>query len=197
MGHLSAVGIEIPPRAQSQLLVVDAQERLMPAMNEAAAFGDALALLLQGAGLFRIPASISEQYVAGLGPSIAPIQTHCPDSPRFEKFAFSAARQEKLDERIDWLRAAQGRDHLIIAGIEAHVCVLLSALDFQRQGLAVTVAADAVTSRSAVDRAHALRALSRAGVAVLPVETLLFGWCETAQDTDFKILSKLLKARNR
>ena len=88
---------------------------------------------------------------------------------------------------------AGGRRTIVIAGIEAHVCVLQTALDLRAKGLTVAVAADATASRKRESRARALDRLARADVAIVDVEMCLFEWLGTARHKAFKTVSALIR----
>ena len=179
-------------RARAQLLVVDVQERLMPAMYEGEIMQERCAILIQAARRLGIPVTVSEQYRKGLGPTVAELEGLKDDAPVFEKMHFSCADDPKIAAHIDGL-ARGGRSQLVICGIEAHVCVLQSALGFKAMGLPVAVVSDAVASRSLGSVALALARLSAAGVTVVNTEMALFEWLHQAGTPEFKELSKLIR----
>ncbi|MGE4062144.1 MAG: hydrolase [Rhodospirillaceae bacterium] len=179
-------------RSRSQLLVVDVQERLAPAMHDGERMIDNCAVLMQAAHRLGIPVTLSEQYTKGLGPTVARLGNVKGDSPVLEKMHFSCAADAGLSTRIRGL-AAEGRSQLVICGIEAHVCVLQSALGFAGGGLNVFVAADAVTSRKPESAAIARDRLAVNSIAVVTTEMALFEWLHIAGTAEFKELSKLIK----
>ncbi len=176
-------------RIQSQLLVVDVQERLLPALHAPSPVVERCAILLQAAHRLGIPATISEQYRKGLGATDARILAVQGDAPLLEKMHFSCADDPAIAARIK--NAA--RPHVVLCGVEAHVCVLQSALGFQATGLSVAVVADAVTSRKTESVALALSRLRHAGVLVVNTEMVVFEWLNIAGAPEFKDLSKLIK----
>ncbi|MEM1112947.1 MAG: isochorismatase family protein [Pseudomonadota bacterium] len=186
-----------PDCGRSQLLLIDVQERLLPAMSDANATVDAQRILLEAAHCLEVPLTVSEQYVSGLGPTIEPLRALTASSVVLEKRHFSCQSDEALAARIKDLADRSGRDQLVIAGIEAHVCVLLTALECQRDGLDVHIVADAVTSRSLQDVALGLARAADAGIACWPLESLLFGWCHSSTHPQFKAVSALVRDRVR
>jgi nicotinamidase-related amidase len=173
----------------SQLLIVDVQERLLPAMTAAEACLTNIVRLAKAAGHFGLPITVSEQYPRGLGPTVEPIRTACEGTAEIlSKMTFSCGRDETIAARI----AASGRQ-LVICGIEAHVCVLQSALDFTAQHCDVFVVVDAVTSRDPASKEIALARLERAGIVLVTVEMAIFEWLGRAGTTDFKALQPLIK----
>jgi len=180
-------------RARTQLLVVDVQERLLPAMAQAEAALAGCARLVQAATLLDLPINVSEQYPKGLGASVERLRALLPPAARvFEKLAFSCMGDDALGQRMRGL-AEDGRDQILICGIEAHVCVLQTAIAAQEAGLAVFVAADAVSSRAPVSKELALARMARAGVEVVTTEMAIFEWQRVAGAGHFKALSALVK----
>ena len=166
---------------RAALLVVDVQE----GFRSYATFADVAAScgrLVAGARELGVPIVASEQYPRGLG-STAP-EVGLADEPRIEKTVFSAARADGFD--------LGGRDQVLVAGIEAHVCVSQTVHDLLAQGLEVHVAADAVGSRHRIDYDRALPRLERAGAVVTTVEAALLELCERAGTPEFKAVQKVI-----
>lgn len=176
-------------RDRAQLLIVDVQERLLPAMHEGERMVGRCALLLEAAARLGVPATVSEQYRKGLGATVAGLHNAKGDAPVLEKIHFSCARDEAITTRVQGL----GRRQVVIAGIEAHVCVLQSALGFKAMGLDVAVVADAVTSRQPDSVALALDRYRANGVEVINAEMAVFEWLDIAGTPEFKSLSQLIK----
>lgn len=179
-------------RERSQLLIVDVQEKLLPAMHESARLVERCAILLEAAATLGIPVTVSEQYRRGLGPTVERLHNVKGDAPVLEKMHFSCARDQDIAARVGALAAA-GRRQLLVAGIEAHVCVAQSALGFREQGLEVAVVADAVTSRHPDNVRLALDRFRANGVEVVSTEMALFEWLDVSGTPEFKSLSKLIK----
>lgn len=171
------------------LLVVDVQERLLPAiLGHARLLANALTLV-QGARILGVRVFATEQYPRGLGPTVEPLASLIPTRP--SKRAFHCLGAPGLAEAL-----AEGDiRHVTLVGIEAHVCVAQTALELLKLGYAVQVPADAVGSRFAVDQEFALRRLERAGAVVTTTEAALFEWIESAEHPRFKEVSALVKAR--
>lgn len=179
--------------ARTQLLVVDVQERLLPAMAEPQAVLAGCMRLVQAATILDLPITVSEQYPKGLGPSVESLRALWPPAARvFEKLSFSCMGDGALAERIRTL-ADEGRDQIVVCGIEAHVCVLQTAIAAQEAGLVAFVAADAVSSRAPVSKELALARMARAGVEVVTTEMAIFEWQRVAGAGHFKALSALVK----
>jgi len=174
---------------ESVLLVVDVQERLLPAMAEPDLVVDNITRLIRSARRLAVPIVASEQYRKGLGLTVAPLRTLMEEDERLEKLHFSCAQDPDIAARIESL----GRRQIVICGIEAHVCVLQSALGFQSRGLSSFVVADATSTRSQDSKRLALERLGAAGINVVSVEMVLFEWLNQADTPAFRDLRELIK----
>jgi len=176
-------------RERACLLVVDVQERLAPAMAEPETLVRNAAVLMQAAARLGIPVVVSEQYPQGLGRTVAELRSLAPETAFFSKIDFSCATDPGLRERI----GETDREQIVICGIEAHVCVLQTALGLQRQDYEAFVVADAVSSRAPLSRETALRRLGDNGVELVTTEMVVFEWLGKAGTPEFKELSRLIK----
>ncbi|MCB2106140.1 MAG: hydrolase [Rhodobacteraceae bacterium] len=179
-------------RASSQLLIVDVQERLLPAMHEPDRLLERCAVLLEAAARLGVPTTLSEQYRKGLGPTATRLDNLRGDSPILEKMHFSCAEDPGLAQRIGAL-AAEGRRQVVVAGIESHVCVLQSALGFKAMGYDVAVVMDAVSSRQPASIDLARQRYLANGVSAVNTEMALFEWLDVSGTPEFKDVSKLIK----
>lgn len=175
-------------RSASRLLVVDVQEKLVPFVRDSARLIWNCRRLIEGAQLFSIPVTATEQYPQGLGPTVPALQTLLPERPA--KTLFSCG--ELLAEQ-DESPAPSDRFQYVVCGIEAHVCVLQTALDLIAQGFRVFIPADAISSRGQLDQEIALQRLTGAGAVLTTTESVLFEWCERSGTPEFKQISRLVK----
>lgn len=173
----------------SLLLIVDVQERLLPAMAEARQVAQRCEILMRGALRLGVPLLVSEQYPKGIGPTIPDLRGLAPPGAVLEKLHFSCGEDPMIAERI----AVSGRRQLVLAGIEAHVCVLQSALVFRQRGYQVFVVADACSSRDAANADLAFQRMRAGGVEVVASEMVLFEWLHRAGTPEFKDLIALIK----
>lgn len=176
-------------RARSQLLVVDVQERLLPAMAEPDQVSRGCALLMTAAARLDIPITVSEQYPKGLGPTVPALAELVPENRVLAKLDFSCAADPAIRDRLE----TEGRPQIVVAGIEAHVCVLMTAMQLVEAGHEVFVVADAVSSRRQGSADLALDRLRAAGVSAVNAEMVLFEWLRRAGTEEFKEISKLIK----
>ncbi|KPQ09093.1 MAG: amidase [Saliniramus fredricksonii] len=178
---------------RSILLIVDFQERLMPAIHAGAAVAERAGILIRSADALAIPVAVTEQYPRGLGPTIAPIRELLPATAFIhEKITFSAQRDPAFAAHFAALREV-GRDQIVVAGAEAHVCVLQTALDLQAAGYQIFLVADAVGSRVPESRECAIDRARQAGCVVVNSEMVVFEWMERAGTETFRALSQLIR----
>jgi nicotinamidase-related amidase len=173
------------------LVVVDVQERLFNAMD-AERRDDMVAnvkILVSAAQRLGVPVLVTEQYPKGLGRTLPEVRTLLGETPAFEKTAFSCAGADGFMDRLRGL----GADHVLLAGIEAHVCVLLTALDLLTRGLRVSIVADAVCSRRPASLETGLGQARQAGAVITSTETVVFQLLGGADSDAFRELSKLLR----
>lgn len=175
---------------QSSLLVIDVQEKLVPALHEASRAVAAMRWLIQAARLNNVPVVFTEQYPRGLGPTLPCLTEAAPEAPVFSKTTFSCVAGACLPEEPT-LR----RPQIVICGIEAHVCVLQTALDLHTGGRSVFVVADAISGRGAQNSVLALQRLQAAGVQVVSREMVLFEWMRDSRAAPFREASQTLLQR--
>ena len=178
--------------ARSQVLVVDMQERLLPAMSGTSALLRQAAMLARAATRMVVPVAISEHCADKIGATHPEMLAAAPDAPVLPKRAFSCMADEGIAAHLSAQRAL-GRDQIVICGIEAHVCVGQTALAAQAAGYAVFVVVDAIASREPESRAAALARLRQAGIVGVTVEMALFEWLGNADAEAFRDIHRLLK----
>ena len=171
----------------TRLIIVDIQERLLPALHESQAFLAACRQFITGANLLGVPHLITEQYPKGLGATVPDIALLTPDAPKFSKTQFSAYTAEVA-------AALQLRqpENIVLIGCETHICVLQTVLDLRQQGYNVFIPQECVTSRTAANKANGLQQIQAAGGIVSNIESLLFMLLKDAQHPQFKAISKLI-----
>ena len=174
---------------ESAVLVIDVQEKLMAKIPGAQAVTSNIAFLLDVAKLLDVEIAATEQYPKGLGPTVAPLAERLLARP--DKVAFSSCAAPGV---LDGFRA-KDRTRIVLAGIEAHVCVLHTALDLLAARFHVYLAVDALASRYAADREIALRRLEQAGAILTTVETCAFEWMGGSNHPQFKAVSALVQER--
>lgn len=171
------------------LLVIDVQEKLMVKIPRADEIVRNIAFLSDAAKILGMPAQATEQYPRGLGGTVAELLPRFPERP--DKVGFSCCAIPKV---VETFRTA-ARPKIVLTGIEAHVCVLHTALDLLALDFRVYVAVDAVGSRYDLDREVALQRLQRAGCILVTSEMAAFEWVGGADHPHFKAISGLIQER--
>ena len=185
---------ELMSRGDTALLVVDVQEKLVPAIAQSARVVWNVRRLLDGAKILGLPVVGSEQYPQGLGPTVAELAERLGPVP--SKLTFSCGGCPEILRVLEGLRD-RGIHKILVCGIEAHVCVQQTVLDLLADGWRVYVAADAVGSRFEVDYRTALGRMDSAGATLTTTEAALFEWCEVAGSPEFKQISRLAQSGTR
>ena len=207
---------------QSQLVVIDVQQRLLPVIRDHLSVAASTRFLLDAAAMLQVSAVVTEQYPKGLGPTVELLRNHPATVITLEKSKFSAAEALMTEPSasggsagrhtdgtsfgFNMLRPAQEAavteqprfraQQLVLAGIETHICVLQTALELFEKGFQVFVAADCVGSRNADDHQWALHRMADVGVIITTAEAIAFEWCERAGNDSFKALSRLVRDRD-
>ena len=176
-------------RTKTGLVVVDIQERLLPAIFERERVVGNSVRLIQGAGVLQVPIFATEQYRKGLGPTVPEVAAAIPRFSPMEKLAFSACGASGF---VPALESKQVSD-AVLCGIEAHVCVTQTCLDLLDKGFRVFVAADAVSSRTPENYRFGLERMSAAGAVIVSTEMVLFELLEQAGTAEFKQVLTLVK----
>lgn len=182
--------------AQTGLIVIDIQERLLPVMATAEACQRNAERLVDGARVLGLPVLATEQFPQGIGPTVAGLRERLaafdPPAPVLAKLEFSVVANAAAAAVLAQWRQ-QGIDTLLVCGVEAHVCVWQTVSDLLAQGYAVHVIEDATSSRSPENRSVAARLWRKAGAVVSSTEVALFDLIGGAQHPNFKAISKIIK----
>lgn len=164
--------------------MIDYQERLFgvmpePARERARKAADNLVFTARELG---IPITFTEQYPQGLGPTLPDLGATAP----FVKLAFAATDEAGFDAHLH-------RPHLVVCGMETHICVAHTVAGLRARGLGVTVVPDACLSRRDDDAREGLAWMRSLGAAILPSESVLFGWLGRAEGPLFKAVSRRIR----
>ncbi len=178
---------ELMSQSDTALLVVDMQTKLLPVIPGAARIVWNTRRLIEGARLTGVFTAASEQYPKGLGATTPELAALLGDIP--EKTLFSCRGCDGLFEQF----RAKGIHKVLLAGIEAHVCVQQTAFDLFSAGFQVYLAVDACDSRFEQDREIAFRRMDSAGATLTTTEAALFEWCQDSRASSFKQISALVR----
>ncbi len=171
------------------ILVIDYQERLVPAMHNSDDLIKKSTMLLKGMAVLGVPAIVSQQYPKGLGQTIPEITEALGENVVLDKTSFSVCQDDAL---MAALRIC-GKSNIAICGMEAHVCVLQSLIDLKALGFEPILVADCISSRNPYDKEVAITRAIQEGAAITTAEALLFELTEGAGNKNFKAISKLVK----
>jgi len=173
-------------------LVIDYQERLVPAMDRKEELIANSAKLLKGLTVLGVPMIVTEQYPKGLGSTIPEIKEAIGNAPVYSKTVFSALGSQEVADSLQELKN-NGCEYVLICGIEGHVCVLQSALDLIKKGFKPVFVTDCITSRNCSDYMAAVVRAEREGVAFVSTEMVLFELIGAKDNPQFKTISALVK----
>ena len=171
------------------LLIVDIQGKLALLMHRKELLFKNVQKLIKGIRVLGIPILWVEQNPQGLGPTIPEISNLLPDIQPIGKMSFSSCRNDRFLQALQ----ALNRKQVLIAGIEAHVCVYQTAVDLVGIGYEVQVAADAVSSRSLKNKETGLQRMRDSGVSLTSVETALFELLKVADGEPFREIIRIVK----
>jgi nicotinamidase-related amidase len=174
---------------QTALLIIDIQEKISAVMLDREFLLKNTVKLIKGCRLLDVPIFITEQYPKGLGPTEKEIVEALGDTLPMQKMTFTCCGAEELLPALKKKAIKQ----VVIAGIEAHVCVQQTALDLLACGYQVHILRDAVSSRRTTDAETALARLQNAGAVISTTEAALFELLERAGTPQFKEVSQLVK----
>ena len=174
----------------SQLVIIDMQTKLHGAMPT-----DAMQLVIKNCGilaqaaiLLNVPVIVTEQYPQGLGETLPQIKQYNGACKPIEKTTFSATGAPKFNQQLH-----RDNAQIVLAGMEAHICVLQTALALLETGKTVFVVEDATLSRNSANKANALARLRDAGCVITNTESVVFESLSNANYAAFKAISKLIK----
>lgn len=175
---------------RSVLVVVDLQEPFLRNLYERERVVHNCRVLLQSASILGIPVIATLQYAEKMGGVIPEVAEVLPEGVKpIDKMCFSCYGSDPFRVAL----MASNRDQIVVCGLEAHICVLQTALDAQAAGFQVHVVEDAVSSRTRENWQNAMRRLSHAGVVVTCVESVLYEWLWQAGTEQFRKILPLVK----
>jgi nicotinamidase-related amidase len=171
------------------LLVIDMQEKLFAVMQEKEKLLRNVVKLIKGARVLEIPILLTEQYPKGLGPTLPEIKELVPDVKPVEKVSFNCCDEAAFCRALEGLK----RKQVLVAGIEAHICVYQTAMALAGAGYKIEVVGDCVSSREQENKLVALFKMGSAGISPTTVEMALFEILKEARGDKFKAISNIVK----
>lgn len=172
----------------AQTVVIDLQERILPAMSDPDQLLHRSVQLIKGLKILGVPILTTQQYTKGLGDTVLPVRQALGSFSPIEKMSFDCLAEQNFCNALD-----VNRSDVIVCGIETHICVQQTILSLIERGFRVFLAADAVDSRNPFDKEIALRRIIQEGAKLATVESLLFELLKKAGGEKFKSISRLVK----
>ncbi len=176
-------------REKSVGLLIDIQGKLFPHMDQNEALLKKCTTLIEGLKVLEVPLVVTEQYPKGLGSTVAEIASLLAEDPLVEKITFSCCDEPALLQAVP----IQNRKTIIICGIEAHVCVMQTVIDFLAAGYTAVVVEDCISSRNPNDKQIAIDRMRAEGAVITTCESILFELVRIAGTAEFKSISRLVK----
>jgi len=171
------------------LLVIDFQERLMPSIHNNEELAKRAAILVSCIRLLDVPLLVTQQYTKGLGETITELKEALGDFEPAEKITFSCCGNDEFNDTMSRI----GKPNIIVAGIEAHICVQQTVLDLLGGGYNVYVVSDCIGSRNDNNRLYAEQRMHTAGAVITTLESVIFELMVRADHPKRKDVTKLLK----
>ena len=171
------------------LLIVDIQDKLAAVMKERDKVVKNNLHLIELAKMINMPVMVTEQYPKGLGPTVPEIHEALPAYHPIEKMTFDCCGQPAFLEAMK----KQGKSHVVLTGMETHVCVLQTCIGLLKDGINVHVVQDAICSRTKENWKIGMEFMRDAGAVVTCTETVLFQLLKVAGTEEFKKISKRIK----
>lgn len=175
-------------RESTAILIIDVQEGLMPVIPHSEKLFGNVNKLIKGAQILKLPLIVTEQYPKGLKHTSKEIELPT-NQEIIEKSSFSCFLAEAVINRLESLKIKS----LVIAGVEAHICVLKTALDALEKGYEVHIIADAIGSRTFENKAIATERMRQSGAFISSTEMILFQLMDFAKTDEFKQISAVIK----
>ena len=172
-------------REHAIVLVVDYQEKLVPAMHDREQLIHNSCILLEGLRILDVPMVVTQQYTKGLGMTVEEIVQAAGTTEYIDKLSFTA--YDCVEEKIS------SKKYIIVCGIESHICVLQTVIDLTEKGFVPVLVADCVGSRKESDKQFALERARQEGAIVTTYESLLFELLQVAGTETSKKIQKLIR----
>jgi nicotinamidase-related amidase len=176
--------------SQTALIVVDLQEKLVPAIARHERLLRNAVLLLRAAQTLEMPVLLTTQYQKGLGPVVPQVLAEAPGAEPFDKTTFGCFGSEEFTARV---RAMEERTQLLVIGVESHICVAQTVLEAIRSDYDVHVASDAIGARTEENHRIGLARMDRAGAVVSSTEMAIYELLGRSDTAAFKTMLPHLK----
>ena len=174
---------------ETLLLIIDVQGRLAQGVFQSSTLEANIGKLVRGCSILDVPVLLTEQYPKGLGSTIDSVKELLHGNVAVEKLSFSCCGTPDFMKKL----RSFNRNDILVAGIEAHVCVYQTAVDLVEFGYNVHLVTDCVSSRTEENRTLGIRCIEKAGASLTSTEMALFELLRVAEGERFKAISKIIK----
>lgn len=176
-------------KENTMALMIDFQEKLVPAINDKDSIVESAVKLLSGLKVLGCPVIFTQQYTKGLGMTVESMQETQDEFSYFDKTSFSCLDNEAICEVIE----KSGKDTIIVTGMESHICVMQTVSDLLEKGYKVYIVSDCIGSRTDFNKQNGLERMKQEGAVISSVESVLFEMTRKAGSAEFKEISKIIK----
>ncbi|NLK74527.1 MAG: hydrolase [Clostridiales bacterium] len=171
-------------------LIIDIQEKLAPVIYQSEQIVHNTSILIRGLNALEVPMIVTHQYTKGLGMTVPQIREVFGDKFTYsDKSAFSCMDDDNIRKLIE----DSGKKNVLLCGMEAHICVLQTAIDLKEKGYNVYLVQDCIGSRREYDMTVALQRAISEGIGLTTYESILFELTRVSGTETFKTISKLIK----
>ncbi len=172
------------------LVVIDVQEKLLPAIDNAEYLLANIGKLINGAKVLNIPIILTEQYPKGLGKTDENIINELGELYEpVEKTTFSCYKNSNFKEALE----NYGKNNIVLCGIETHICVSQTAIELKNAGFNIFIAEDCVASRNDNDHCVAIQRMSNSKITISTMESIIMEMCGGSNRPEFKAISAIIK----
>jgi nicotinamidase-related amidase len=176
---------------QCALVVIDIQEKLLPAVQRREELVRNSRLLIRLVTVLKIPVLLTTQYARGLGATVAEIAELLPHIHAIDKMEFGCFGREEF--RCALRELPGQRTTLLLCGMESHICVMQTALAALENGYMVHVVSDAVSSRSEPNWQLGMRRMEAAGCVISSTEMMMYELLQRSGTAHFKEMLPFIK----
>ncbi|MDO4546306.1 MAG: hydrolase [Bacillota bacterium] len=176
-------------KENTAFVVIDFQEKLMPAMSYKEELEEKMVRLAKGMKVLGIPTIVTQQYTRGIGETIPSIAEALGDFTPIDKTTFSCLANQEFKKQLE----ETGKKNIVVCGIEAHICVQQTALQLLEEGYTVYIAVDCISSRNQDDMLWSVTRMGEAGAVITTYEAILYELLRDSKAEEFKAISAIVK----
>lgn len=176
-------------RNDTVFVIIDFQEKLMPAMSGRERLEDKTIRLIKGMNALGISNIVTQQYTKGIGPTVSDVAEAIGEFEPIDKNTFSCMKNEEFAAKFRNV----AKKNVVVCGIEAHICVQQTVLQLLEEGYNVYVPADCISSRDPEDKMWSISRMGEAGAVITSYEAILYEILGGSREDGFKTISSIVK----